>query len=207
VKPAARVAFGASLATLALLAALHILSPEFQPSWRMISEYANGEYPWVLTLMFLSWAVSSWALAYALRPYITTKGGKIGLVFLAVAGIGEAMAALFDINHALHNVAGNIGIASLPVAAVLISRALGRAKLLAHATWVSVVLLVISFAVLMSTYVSSGGDLESGEKITELPDGVIAFVGWTNRLLVVVYSVWVAVMAWGILAESKKRTT
>jgi hypothetical protein len=207
VKPAARVAFGASLATLALLVALHILSPEFQPSWRMISEYANGEYPWVLTLMFLSWAVSSWALAYALRPYITTKGGKIGLVFLAVAGIGEAMAALFDINHALHNVAGNIGIASLPVAAVLISRALGRAKLLAHATWVSVVLLVISFAVLMSTYVSSGGDLESGEKITELPDGVIAFVGWTNRLLVVVYSVWVAVMAWGILAESKKRTT
>jgi hypothetical protein len=207
VKPAARVAFGASLATLALLVALHILSPEFQPSWRMISEYANGEYPWVLTLMFLSWAVSSWALVYALRPHITTKGGKIGLIFLAVAGIGEAMAALFDINHALHNVAGNIGIASLPVAAVLISRALGRAKLLAHATWVSVVLLVISFAVLMSTYVSSGGDLESGEKITELPDGVIAFVGWTNRLLVVVYSVWVAVMAWGILAESKKRTT
>jgi hypothetical protein len=192
---------------LALLAALHILSPEFQPSWRMISEYANGEYPWVLTLMFLSWAVSSWALTYALRPHITTKGGKIGLIFLAVAGIGEAMAAFFDINHALHNVAGNIGIVSLPVAALLISRALGKARLLAHATWVSVVLLVISFAVLMSTYVSSGGDLESGEKITELPDGVIAFVGWTNRLLVVVYSVWAAVMAWGITANPKKRTT
>jgi hypothetical protein len=208
-KLAARIAFGASMLTLVLLGALHILSPEFEPSWHMISQYADGDYPWVLTLLFLSWAVSSWALAYALRPRITTKGGKVGLVFLAIAGIGEAMAAVFDINHVLHNMAGNIGIASLPVAAVLISRVLGRAKLLAHATWISVVLLGISFAVLMSTFVASGGDLESAETVPELPDGVIAFVGWANRLLVAVYSAWAAVMAWGIAAAAKpkKRTT
>lgn len=204
-KTFARIAFGSSLVTVGLLAALHILSPEFEPSWRMVSEYAHGEYEWVLMLLFLSWAVGSWALAYALRSRMTTKGGKIGLAFLVLAGVGEAMAAVFDVDHALHGMAGNIGIVSLPIAAVLISRSLGVAKLLAHATWVSVVLLVISFGVLMSTYVSAGGDLNAGTKITELPDGVVAFVGWTNRLLVVVYSAWVAAVAWYLMRVGSAR--
>ena len=41
-------------ATIVLLVTLHLLSPEFSPSWRVISEYALGHYPWVLSLMFLS---------------------------------------------------------------------------------------------------------------------------------------------------------
>jgi hypothetical protein len=51
--PAAWVAILATGATLILLAALHVLSPEFSPSWRVISEYALGHYAWVLSLMFL----------------------------------------------------------------------------------------------------------------------------------------------------------
>jgi len=38
--PTARVSIAAGALTLVLLAALHILSPEFNPSWRMVSEYA-----------------------------------------------------------------------------------------------------------------------------------------------------------------------
>ena len=48
----ARVAIGTSVAVLVLLAILHILSPEFNPAWRMVSEYANGKYAWVLSLLF-----------------------------------------------------------------------------------------------------------------------------------------------------------
>ena len=33
-------------ATILLLAALHVLSPEFDPSWRTVSEYAFGHYGW-----------------------------------------------------------------------------------------------------------------------------------------------------------------
>lgn len=40
--PAAAIAISATAAAAALLAALHILSPEFSPAWRMVSEYANG---------------------------------------------------------------------------------------------------------------------------------------------------------------------
>jgi len=34
------------------LAILHVVSPEFQPSWRMVSEYANGHHRWLLSVMF-----------------------------------------------------------------------------------------------------------------------------------------------------------
>ena len=46
------LAIGISVAVLVLLAILHILSPEFNPAWRMVSEYANGKYAWVLSLLF-----------------------------------------------------------------------------------------------------------------------------------------------------------
>jgi hypothetical protein len=53
--PAAWAALALTAATLRLLASLHVLSPEFDPSWRVISEYALGRYGWLLSLMFLAW--------------------------------------------------------------------------------------------------------------------------------------------------------
>jgi len=38
VRPAAWLALIATSAALVLLAALHVVSPEFAPSWRMVSE-------------------------------------------------------------------------------------------------------------------------------------------------------------------------
>ena len=201
---AGRISFVASAACLVFLAALHILSPEFDPSWRMVSEYANGQYGWVLSLMFASWAVSSWALAFAIWSQVRTRVGKIGLVFLIAAGIGEAMASIFDINHPLHGLAGMIGIGSLPVAAMLISVSLGRTQAwsiakkallwTANLTWVSVILMAVTFIILIVTYTQAGGEITA--EVTVLPPGVIALVGWANRLLVVVYCVWVMTVAW-----------
>jgi len=201
---AARLSFAAGVTTLALLAALHILSPEFDPSWRMVSEYANGQYGWVLSLMFASWALSSWALAFAIWSQVRTRAGKIGLAFLIAAGIGEAMASVFDINHPLHGLAGMIGIGSLPVAAMLISVSLGRTQAwsiakkallwTANLTWVSVILMAVTFIILIVTYTQAGGEITA--EVTVLPPGVIALVGWANRLLVVVYCVWVMTVAW-----------
>src|SRR5579885_2091528 len=105
--PAARLAVAAAVL---LLAALHVLSPEFDPSFRVVSEYANGHYGWVLSLMFASWAVSSWSLAVALWSQLNGTGGKVAACFLIAAGVGEGMAAFCDINHPLHNLAGMIGV-------------------------------------------------------------------------------------------------
>ena len=203
---AARLSFGAAVTALVLLGALHVLSPEFAPSWRMVSEYANGQYGWVLSLMFASWAVSAWALAYAIWLQVKTTGGKIGLVLLVIAGIGEAMGGLFDINHPLHGLAAMIGIPTFPIAAMLISVSLSRTQPWAGArkallwtgnlTWISVLLMAGTFIIMIVTYTQAGGDMTAeSTTVTTLPSGVIALVGWANRFLVVVYNIWVMVVA------------
>jgi hypothetical protein len=98
-------------AAILLLAALHVLSPEFPPSWRVISEYAFGRYPWVLSLLFLCMGTSSWALAAAIWPEAHTSGGKTGLWLLLIAGLGGAMASIFDVTHEIgHAIAGFLGV-------------------------------------------------------------------------------------------------
>jgi hypothetical protein len=202
---AAGVAIGAAVTAVLLLASLHVLSPQFDPSWRMVSEYANGHYGWVLSLMFAAWGLSSWALAFALRSEARTTPVKIGLVFLTLAGVGEAMAAVFDINHdTLHNLAGALGILGLPIAAMVISVNLGRRQpwsaskraLLwtSNLTWVSVALLAATFVLLIATFGQVGGGLPAQAPKT-LPPGVIGLVGWADRLLVVLYCVWVITVA------------
>ena len=212
----ARLSLAAAIATLLTLAVLHILSPEFAPAWRMVSEYANGNYSWVLSLMFIFWAISSWSLAFTLWSEVKTTAGKVGLYFLVAAGIGEAMAAVFDINHSLHGLASLIGIGGLPIAALLISTSLGRmddwsaAKksllVTANLTWISVLLMGITFAILISTFTQAGGDMTSTEVPTTLPDGVIAWVGWANRFLIVAYCAWVINVAWRAIRIYKQES-
>jgi len=213
-QPVAYLAIAMSAFTLLLLASLHILSTEFDPSCRMVSEYANGGYGWVLSLMFAAWAISSWLLAFMLWSQVTTTAGKIGLFLLIAAGVGEAMASVFDINHPLHGLAGFIGIGSLPIAAMLISINLGRTQAwmpakksllwTANLTWISVVLLIVSFIIMIVTFTQSGGDMNTTEVPTSLPAGVIAFVGWTNRFLIVAYCAWVITVAWQTIKISRR---
>jgi hypothetical membrane protein len=205
-RPAAFSAIAAACAALLLLASLHVLSPEFSPAWRMVSEYGNGTYEWVLSLMFLSWGLSSFALAYAIRSQASTRLGNFGLVFLVIAGVGEVMGGVFDINHDPgHSIAGALGIIGLPIAAVSTSVSLGRTELwssarsallwTANLTWASVVLLALTFVVMIATFMHVQGGLPT-QVPQAIPPGVVALVGWANRLLVVSYCAWVIAVAW-----------
>ena len=99
------LSFGIAATTVAFLAALHVFSPEFHPSWRMVSEYALGNSGWVLALMFLAQALSCIALFFAIRSQTQTFGGKIGLFFLLAACVGLTLAAIFNWQHSLHGLA------------------------------------------------------------------------------------------------------
>ena len=205
--PAAAIAISATIISLAALSLLHMVSPEFAPSWRMVSEYANGRYPWLLTLMFAGWAVSSFALLAALWPLSTTTLGKIGLVFLALAGVGQTMGALFDINHKLHGPAAMIGIPSLCIAAVLLTMALSRRADVAappmwsaHLPWISFALMLGALAMFMSALKSAGVDVTAQTSpLSQLPNGVSGYVGWANRLLFASTYLWAALAALSVL--------
>lgn len=195
------VSLTASVATLVFLTALHLLSPEFDPSQRMVSEYALGNYSWVLSLMFLAWALSCIALIFAVQPNVRTIGGKIGLGFLLISAIGMSMAAVFDVNHNLHGLAAMIGMPNLPIAAVLISVSLGRnsstsarrvLKWTAILTWVSLILMNVA----IFTGFSQTGEALQG-----------AWFGWANRFLIVAYTLWLMAVAWRILNLRQARSS
>jgi hypothetical protein len=141
--------------------------------------------------MFVAWALSSWALAIAIWSQVNGIYGKIGLGFLIAAGVGEAMASVFDINHPLHNLAGMIGVLGLPTAAMLISVRLGRTQAwlsakrtllwTANLTWASLVLMFAALIIMIRGYTLAGSR--------------IVFVGWANRLLVVLYCMWAVTVA------------
>jgi Protein of unknown function (DUF998) len=202
-------------ATILLLAALHVLSPEFSPSWRVISEYAFGSHAWVLSLMFLCMGASSWAAAAAIWSDVHGISGKAGLWLLLIAGLGGTMAAYFDITHEIgHAMAGFLGVIGFPIAALLLSVALGRnenwrtarARLLwfANLSWISVVLLVATLAI-MTMQVSrlNGGHLPQHAP-KALPPGVLALDGWADRLIVVCNCAWVLVAAWQAIQMRRK---
>jgi len=190
----------ALLSVLALVS-LHFLSPEFTPSWRMVSEYANGKFEWVLFIFFSCWGISSWYTAYLLWSYVRSKAGKAGVILLFISGTGEILAAFFNVNHPQHGTAGTLGIPTFVIASLLISYHLktrdgwkeNKTILLwsAHATWISVVLIIITMVMMITGFQNAGIIIGPGQKPPAvLPDGVVALVGYANRILIVVYMFW-----------------
>lgn len=204
---AAWVALAATAVSGAALLLLHVLSPEFSPSWRMVSEYANGRAPWLLSVVFYAWAVGSFALVFALWPLSAGTLGKVGLAFLVLAGLGQLMGGAFDINHKLHGPAAMIGIPSLCVAAVLVTMAMaGRSDISAPPVW-SAHLPWISFALMMATLMMFFGSLKAAgvdmsgqtEPLKVLPEGVTGYLGWANRLLFAASYLWVVLTSLAVI--------
>jgi hypothetical protein len=193
------------------------LSPEFSPAWRVISEYAFGHYAWVLSLMFISWGISSWALVVAIWSEVRTTGGKVGLWFLTIAGVGEAMASVFDIRREIgHGIAGLLGVIGFPIAALLLSVALGRNDTwnsarrallsIANLSWISVVLLVATLAIMTMQMARINGGHLPQHAPKSLPPGVLALDGWADRLIVLSNCTWVLLAAWYAIQVRRKNS-
>lgn len=205
---AAWLAIGATLVSALALIALHFLSPQLHPSWRMVSEYANGNHRWVLTVVFLAWALGSFALVFALLPSVSGWIGAAGLAFLVLAGVGEAMGGLFDVNHRLHGAAFAIGVPALPIAAILLTMAARRSGLDVPA-WsaalpiLSVVVMAVAMAQLFSSLKAAGVTMSANSQpLPALPEGVSAWNGWANRLVFATYYLWVILAGRAVLTRA-----
>src|SRR5580704_10418878 len=97
------------------------------------------------------------------------------------------------------------GVIGFPIAALLLSVALGgneswrsvrRALLwIANLSWISVVLLIVTMAVMITQLAhATGGHLPQHAPKT-LPPGVLALDGWANRLIVLSNCAWVLLAA------------
>ncbi len=207
---AARLSLAAAVTFLVLLTALHFIKPEFDPSWRVISEYALGDYGWIMVLAFLSLAVSCVSLFVAIRSQTRTTGGKIGLAFLLVSAVGLIIAAIFTTDpitasqdelttHGnLHGLGAALG-TGFPIAATLIGRSLARNQAWSSArpallwtavlAWIGFLAFALSMAVMLP---QNEGEL-----------GPDVLIGWPNRFMMLAYSVWLMIVAWRAIQLSR----
>jgi Protein of unknown function (DUF998) len=203
---AAKVTIASGILSLLALALLHILSPEFDPSWRMASEYALGRHKWAISLFFVFWGIASIALGVMLWPLVTGKAAKIGVVLLFVSGVGSSSAALFDVQHSLHGLSGALGIPTVIIASLLIAYHLRRKSewqpfakpilMNAHATWISLLLMVATMMLMITGFQSAGIEFsEDSGPPTFVPENVIAVGGYANRILIFVYIYWLILVA------------
>lgn len=202
-KNAACTSFFAAAISLSLILLLHLLEPEFDPSWRFISEYANGTFGWLMLIAFEAMALGFAALAVAIKGEARTVPAKAGLILLVLSALGCAVAGIFPMdplvpvlqhptfNGSMHGLGSMIGIPTLPIAAMLLTYGVangtawqpsrGRLRLFANLTWVSLVAMFL----LMSVWMSASG----GQFGPDVP------IGWLNRLVVLAYLTWTILMA------------
>jgi hypothetical protein len=208
---AARLSIAGASLFLVLLTLLHLLKPDLDPSWRMISEYEIGRFGWVMVLAFLSLACGKVCLFLTLRPHVQTRGGKVGLGFLLISALGITLGAVstadpitasteqLTMHGNLHGIGGLLGIPTFPIAAMLITLSLTRngvwttahrsLLLTANLTWMVLATFILTVAVMLPKAGGFGPDV---------------LIGWPNRLLMVAYCAWLMTAAWHTLKLTRK---
>jgi hypothetical protein len=196
-----KLSLASTITFMVLLFLLHFIKPEFDPSWRMISEYAIGNLGWVMSLAFLAWAAAFVGLFMALRSQIHNLIGKIGLALLLMSALGLVLAGLFTTDPVtqtsepttsgiIHSIGGTLGMA-MPFSALflcisLVKNPAWKAK---KRTIITVTVIAwIGFLVAMGMM----GVLLSESKGVFSPETPL---GIPNRFEVLGYCIWLIVMA------------
>lgn len=206
---AARTALFSSVLFAALLLSLHVLEPEFDPTWRFVSEYMLGDFGWLMHLAFLALAVSMASAGVAVLSQIRTWYGYVGLTVLGIAAVGILIAATFTTDPVITSRSQGITTfsgamhvfgASLdytPIAALLLSLSLARNEVwqpirrrLFLTAGITLVVMVAFMAVL-----PYDGNIRPG-----------MIAGLMGRLLLLSYLGWFATVSLHVLALHKQKS-
>ena len=185
------------------LAALHFLEPEFDPKWRMISEYEIGKYGYLMQGAFWAWASSLLLMAIVIWRFVGTAGGIIGWIWLLIIVLALVGAGLFKTkaitdnstsrDNTLHTLCGSIVILTFPIATTLVANALLRSPF-----WTPYTLAVFNFTLLnwLGMIGFFGSIIWSRKKDPSAGRvGPKVLLGWPNRIMVLIFNVWVIVLA------------
>lgn len=181
--------------TAGLIALLHVLQPEYDPSWRMISEYSLGRYGWVMRVAFVTMAISPAAMCVALWPF-----GGAWTLGLAVVALGALGAAFIDSDPIMtsraeatpvgraHTLLGLVCLAGFPPAALLAG--IGVAPALG---WTLAIASVVPLAGLVWFLLAAAPAHGPGGS----PE---IRMGWPDRFCLLAYLAWVVLAAVSVLS-------
>lgn len=201
---AARIAIVLVVGFLVTLALLHILEPEFDPSWRMISEYEIGQYGWLMRIAFACWGLGNTALLVAIWHDLETRGGKVGRWWWALLVIAWFGAGIFvtdpitnqttSFANIMHNISGVLVILTFPIAATLLRSSLAKnqhwrssMRAINWLTALAWLAMIAFFATIIISGARNPGLPQFGPHIPQ---------GWPNRLMVLIYALWTIAVAW-----------
>jgi hypothetical protein len=190
---AAIYSLGATALAIGLVALLHRLEPEFDPSWRMLSEYALGQYGALMRVAFLAAGTGVIAVAVALA-----KSAWPACLLLAVVAIGPLGAAFIDTDpittpraqmsrkSAIHAALGSLFILGFPLATVVGISAAGDPAVGPVLAWASVVPWIAHAWFLGTNMRHARPDAVGAPEVR---------IGWPNRVSMLAYLGWVALAA------------
>lgn len=189
---AAQSSFFASGLFILLLAALHFLRPDLDPSWRFISEYELGNYGWMMRLAFFALALSCVSLVVAIAGQVRGIVGYLGLGLIVLAAAGMTLAGIYapDKDNRLHEVGAMLD--HLPFAALFVTWGLlrnpdwskFRTTLLMTA---GLPLLGLAIFVASMVIMLPRNDGQPGPEV---------LVGWPNRIMILAHCAWLMPVAW-----------
>jgi hypothetical protein len=210
---AARVSIGSIGLFVVLLALLHVIKPEFDPSWHFISEYEIGTHGWIMQLAFLSLAVGNIALYISIRQHLRGWSGWVAAVMFLVGALGTVLGGIFvtdSLNTSaeaittrgmLHNLGGALSIFGF-IGTLMMSWKLFRndtwrlvRQALALASGIVIVGFLVSFISIAALTTQYGGKF-----------GPDVLVGWPNRFGVLAGCTWLLIVAWQVIKMQSKES-
>jgi hypothetical protein len=104
-----------------VLVVLHILEPEFDPRYRFMSEYALGDYGWLMTTTFFALGLAPLIAAIGLQNvHQWSRSTRVELGLLVVAATFIWLAGIFR-DSIPHLLAGVVAFPSMVMAVLLLS--------------------------------------------------------------------------------------
>ncbi len=198
---AALVGAAAGIAFLLVLASLHALRPDLNPTWRVISEYALGPHGGIMQAAFLALALATATVGVAAYAQVRTLGGYLGLVLLLVTTVGMVLMGLYETDplttpadastptHRVHILGAMLDF--LPLAAPLISYSITRSRRtdftgrwLRYLAWLPLLGTIVFFGSIALLLPANGGAF-----------GPDVLIGIPNRVMIVTHSVWLILAA------------
>jgi len=191
----AKIGIAICAAYLVLLGLLHIIKPEVTPAWQTLSIYSRGHWGWLGQIAYCLLGITHLVLFAVLKNQVKSRYGKIGLVILAIAGIGGIMGGLgvsdplntpqhaMTASGQLHAFGAGLEIWGAPIAALLISLNLIRKntawKTSRTAVIIALILPLIGHILFMGSGAAAGSSVGPGDVI-----------GYMNRVEIIAIMIW-----------------
>lgn len=190
-KNLANITIYASGFALVLFLLLHIITPELNPTWRFVSEYANGQFGYIMRFTFFLFAIATFATALLVKEVARTKLGKAASFLFFISSLGLTLAGIFNQDPItsttvtttgnLHGLAAMLGIPTFSIGAILAGVWLNKQK--AQKLFLLISFLPLASFLFMGIYISSNvlpGGFAEGQ-ITGLLNRLFIFaqIGWT----------------------------